>query len=148
MDSHQLCQRWKASGWSLRLAIALLVLRVGHFSLAAAEEEPHYSREFSACMEASGGVTNAMIKCIGHEMELQETKLNTAYQKLLAKLDGGQQQRLKEAQRAWLAYRKANADYYLDPDGGTAARLTSSDVHLRMTVERAAELEREGERDE
>lgn len=152
MDSDQLCQRstkrWKASGWSVWLAIALLVLQVNHSSLAAAEEEAHYSKGFSACMEASVGVTSAMIKCIGHELELQETKLNAAYQKLLAKLDGGQQQRLKEAQRAWLAYRKANADYYLAPDGGTAARLASSDVYLRMTAERAAELERERERDE
>jgi len=38
---------------------------------------------------------------------------------------------LQEVQRLWIKYTEANCNFYLDPDGGTAARLAASEFHCR-----------------
>ncbi|MDP3876717.1 MAG: lysozyme inhibitor LprI family protein [Methylobacter sp.] len=96
---------------------------------------------FSACMEQAGGVTNAMIECMGAETARQDVLLNQAYQAVMGGLTPERKRQLQEAQRLWLKYRKANCDFYYDPDGGSMARVSANDCFMAMTAARAKELE-------
>jgi uncharacterized protein YecT (DUF1311 family) len=48
---------------------------------------------------------------------------------------------LLEAQRAWIKFRDVNCSFYLDPDGGTLARVSANDCVMTTTASRAVELE-------
>jgi uncharacterized protein YecT (DUF1311 family) len=48
---------------------------------------------------------------------------------------------LQEAQRLWIKYTEANCNFYLDPEGGTAAKLAASECQVRAKAARAKELE-------
>ncbi|MBB5209243.1 lysozyme inhibitor LprI family protein [Chiayiivirga flava] len=99
-----------------------------------------YSAAYSACMDASGGVTASMIDCIGNEHALQDAALNAAYAALRAALPAERRTQLQAVQRAWIAYRDANCGFYADPDGGTLARVSATECMLRETAARALEL--------
>ncbi|MBO0723078.1 MAG: DUF1311 domain-containing protein [Blastocatellia bacterium] len=71
----------------------------------------------------------------------QDRKLNDAYKKLMGMLKPARQKGLREAERLWLAYTKANCDFIGDPDGGTAATLNMNGCYWEATAARAAELE-------
>ncbi|WP_340123064.1 lysozyme inhibitor LprI family protein [Methylobacter svalbardensis] len=105
----------------------------------AADED--LSQTFSTCMDQSGGVTTAMIECMGAETERQDVLLNQAYKEVMASLSSERKQQLQEVQRLWLKYRKANCDFYYDPDGGTLARVSANDCFMSATAARAKELE-------
>lgn len=96
---------------------------------------------FGECMDASGGVTAAMIGCISAETRRQDMRLNHAYKTLMADLPPIRQEELKKAQRLWLSYREANCAFYADPDGGSIARVNANDCFMSMTALRATELE-------
>jgi len=102
--------------------------------------EPQYSREYAKCMDKTNGVTFDMIECINAETKRQDARLNQNYKALMAAQTGKQRNALLAAQRAWIAFRDANCDFYYDPDGGTAARLAAYSCHLHMTASRADEL--------
>lgn len=118
--------------------ICLVVLWNGQ--LLAATDEDNMSKEYSDCMDKSGGVTVSMMECNGDEIDRQDAQLNDNYKKLMSKQSRGQKKALVEAQRAWLKFRKANCDFYYDPNGGSAARLASGGCWLTMTAARAREL--------
>ncbi|MET0328962.1 MAG: lysozyme inhibitor LprI family protein [Luteimonas sp.] len=122
------------------LAGALLSLAVitAPVDASASEDAPAFSR----CMEASGGVTVAMLDCIAAETALQDARLNREYRDTLAMLSSGQQARLRTAQRSWVQYRDADCGFWADPDGGTAASLAVADCVRRMTAERASDVVR------
>jgi uncharacterized protein YecT (DUF1311 family) len=96
---------------------------------------------FSACMEKSGGVTNSMVDCIGEETKSQDVRLNKAYKDVMASVSSERKKQLQNAQRLWLKYRKANCDFYYDPEGGTIARVNANNCFLSTTEARAKELE-------
>jgi uncharacterized protein YecT (DUF1311 family) len=101
------------------------------------------SREYSACMDKSGGVTANMLDCIGAETKRQDARLNKVYKAVMAQLDEGGKKRLVEAQRAWIKFRDADVSLYEDSTGGgTASTLTGADRYLMMTAQRASELEK------
>lgn len=99
------------------------------------------SQVFSACMAQADGSTPAMIECMGAETERQDVRLNKAYKDIMAGLSSERQKQLQEAQRLWLKYRKANCDFYYNPDGGTIARVDANQCFMSATAERAKELE-------
>jgi uncharacterized protein YecT (DUF1311 family) len=103
--------------------------------------EDLYTGKYSTCMEASGGVTVAMLDCIAEEVATQDARLNAAYKTLGAGLPPSRKKQLVAVQRLWIQYRDANCKFYADPDGGTAAAVASNECVLRETAARASELE-------
>ncbi len=107
--------------------------------LDLAESEP--GKQYSACMDASGGVTVAMLECIATETERQDSRLNRAYKDVMGQLSAERKQQLRQAQRLWIKYRDANCGFYADPDGGILATVNASDCIRSETTARANELE-------
>ncbi|MGR9014334.1 MAG: lysozyme inhibitor LprI family protein [Gammaproteobacteria bacterium] len=107
--------------------------------VSAADDD--LSQAFSTCMDQAGGVTQAMIECMGTETERQDLRLNKAYKDVMDGLAPERKKQLQAAQRLWLKYRKANCDFYYDPDGGTIAGVIASDCFMSATAARAKELE-------
>ncbi len=99
------------------------------------------SKQFSACMDKSGGVTQDMVECIGAETQRQDLRLNKSYKALMATLSPERKKQLQEAQRAWIKFRDSNCSFYFDPDGGSMARINANDCVMTMTANRAKELE-------
>ncbi len=104
------------------------------------------SPQFEPCMDKAGGVTTAMVECIGAETDVQDKRLNVAYKKAMAALTPKRQQELQAVQRLWIQYRDAACKFAYDPDGGTMAHVESTGCFLSMTAERAQELEALAER--
>ena len=119
----------------------LLVAILASSSLAAVQDKDGLSEEFSKCIERAAGVDPAMHDCISVETKRQDQRLNEVYRKLLAKLDLSRKKQLMEAQRLWLRFTAANCSFYLDPKGGTAARLSASECPMLAKARRATELE-------
>ncbi len=114
--------------------------------LIAAAVQPAFaddglSQTFSSCMDQAAGVTSSMIECMNAETERQDVRLNKAYRDIMAGLAPERKRQLQEAQRLWLKYRKANCDFYYDPDGGTIAGVSANDCFMSATAARAKELE-------
>ena len=120
------------------LLTALIFVYVPYTASAA---EAGSSKQFSTCMDKSGGITSSMIECIVTEEKLQDVRLNKAYKALSANLPPDRKKQLLEAQRAWIKFRDANCSFYNDPDGGSMARVGANDCLMRATTERARELE-------
>ncbi len=116
------------------------VLAITASGIAVADDSL-LTKQFSVCMDNSGGVTVAMLDCIGAETTTQDARLNGAYKKLGAQLTPARKKQLVAAQRLWIQYRDANCGFYADPDGGTLATVSASDCVLQATASRAKELE-------
>lgn len=99
------------------------------------------SKQFDACMDKSGGVTQGMVECMVAETKRHDARLNKAYKALMGSLNPERQKQLQEAQRAWLKFRDSNCSFYYDHDGGTLARVQANDCVMNMTANRAKELE-------
>jgi uncharacterized protein YecT (DUF1311 family) len=68
--------------------------------------------------------------------------MNKAYKQLMSKLDTEAQAKLKTAQRAWIAFRDAQADLDADLEarGGSAAPMIYSGSRTEITKTRTKEL--------
>lgn len=94
------------------------------------------------CRNAS--TTSAMRACANASYEAAQRELDSAYQNLLQRLDSSQREKLRVAQRAWLQYRDANAQFQASlAQGGTLAPLIRTTVLAEMTKARASELKNE-----
>jgi uncharacterized protein YecT (DUF1311 family) len=100
-----------------------------------------YGKEYERCIDASGGNTFSMIECTTAETARWDKRLNANYKSLLATLDSERQKALIAAEVAWLKFRDSNCDFIVDPNGGQAARMAANSCVLRMTAERALELD-------
>ncbi len=109
--------------------------------LASTAQEASLTKQFNACMDKSGGVTQGMVECMVAETKRHDARLNKAYKALMGGLNPERQKQLQEAQRAWLKFRDSNCAFYYDPDGGTLARVQANDCVMNMTANRAKELE-------
>lgn len=108
---------------------------------AGAQETPVLSKQFSGCMERSGGITAGMIACIEAETQRHDVRLNNAYKAVMDELTPERKTLLQEVQRTWLKFRDTNCGFYADPDGGTLARVSASKCVMSTTAIRARELE-------
>jgi uncharacterized protein YecT (DUF1311 family) len=113
------------------------------FAIAPAQAfgQENLSAEYSKCIEQSGATDPGMLDCMVAEAERQDKRLNDAYKKLMNELKSERRIELQEAQRLWLKYTEANCNFYLDPDGGTAAKLAASECPVLAKAFRAKELE-------
>jgi len=98
------------------------------------------SKQFTECMDKSGGITLAMVECISAETQRQDQRLNKSYKALMASLSSVRKEQLQEAQRAWIKFRDSNCRFYLDPEGGSMSRVSAGDCAMTMTTNRANEL--------
>src|SRR6478609_8820504 len=105
------------------------------------QERELLSAEYSKCIEQSGGTDPGMLDCIVAEAERQDKRLNDVYKKLMNELKPERKKELQEAQRLWIKYTEVNCNFYLDPNGGTAARLAASECPVLAKAARAKELE-------
>ena len=110
-------------------------------SQVASANETGLSKQFSNCIDKSGGVTVTMLDCISSETKGQDARLNKAYKEVMGQLPPVRKKQLQEAQRAWLKYRDANCNFYADPDGGTMATVSANDCFMSATAARAKEIE-------
>jgi uncharacterized protein YecT (DUF1311 family) len=94
--------------------------------------------------EAAQGVTVAMADCTSAEIEVQDAKLNAAYQQVMRGLEEGSRQKLRDAQRAWIKFRDTKCAAEAN-SGGTMDILNSGGCILDATVRRTIELEAMGD---
>ena len=120
---------------------ALLGLSIFILSPSLYAGESDLSRQYSNCMDRSGGVTVNMLDCIAAETSRQDIRLNNAYKRTMASLNATRKKQLQEVQRLWIRYRDANCKFYADPDGGTIAAVNSNSCYMEATAVRATELE-------
>lgn len=126
-----------------RLAGALLICASASPALAEDAESPTeaigwYGKEFVACGEKTS--TGQITDCILAAAERWDKRLNAAYQKLLAEQPAEQQERLRKAERAWVQFRDADCDYYINIPG-TRANYIYAECRRVLTAQRAIELE-------
>ena len=108
---------------------------------AFGQDKDLLTAEYAKCIEQSGGTDPGMLDCMGAEAQRQDKRLNDAYKKLMNELKPERRKELQEAQRLWIKYTEANCNFYLDPDGGTAAKLAASECPVLAKAARAKELE-------
>jgi len=120
---------------------SLVGLTLFCLSQMASADDTGLTKQFSACMDKSGGVTVDMLDCIGAETKRQDARLNKAYKEVMPQLSPARKKQLQDTQRAWIKYRDANCNFYADPDGGTMATVSSNDCFMSATASRAKELE-------
>ena len=116
------------------------LISLGGISLSYAQS-PKLSKQYSSCMDKSGGVSSKMNVCISNEIKSQDARLNKAYQALSKSLNSTRKKQLQEVQRTWIKYRDQNCKFYVDPDGGSLARVNGGICLIDATASRAAELE-------
>jgi uncharacterized protein YecT (DUF1311 family) len=81
-----------------------------------------------------------IVDCLSKLAAVADKHLNIAYQKTLKSVDPSGVTSLRAAERAWLEYRKQRC-YYLSAGPGTIGQVVGSDCLLRMTMQRADELD-------
>lgn len=121
------------------LVVGLLTL--GGQSLSHADM-PKLSKQYTACMDKSGGVTVNMHECISAEIKRQDVRLNKAYKTLNQSLNATRRKDLQQVQRTWIKYRDQNCDFYIDPEGGSLAGVNGGVCIMEATALRATELEK------
>jgi len=90
------------------------------------------------CLDkAADPSTAGMVACVARERAVWDDILNETYNRLRAKLDDKQQQKLRAMQRAWIAARDATCGFYWDFYQGTMASPMSAGCVNKETAERA-----------
>ena len=80
--------------------------------------------------------------CYGKLAEAADTKLNKLYKQLTAKSEGKEKDALRDAQRAWVAYRDKECDYEtIGEEGGSIRPMEISICVADKTNARIKEFE-------
>jgi uncharacterized protein YecT (DUF1311 family) len=145
----------------IRIALALVaaVLAASPAAAQAGKQAADDSKTIRDCVKATiskdwetcvGRVADPCIEnakstadhnaCIDREQKIWDDILNDAYRRLRAKLDAGQQTKLRDMQRLWLAARRATCNFYLDYYQGTMALPMVAYCVDRETARRAVFL--------
>lgn len=124
--------------FSKKLFTSLTLICISQISFA---QDIGLTKQYSQCMESSNGVTMNMIECINAETKRQDLRINNAYKTVMDRLSPERKKQLQQAQRAWINYRDANCQFYLDPDGGSLARVNANVCFMNATATRSHELE-------
>lgn len=122
--------------------------------IAAAQESAHFCGHktahpidlaFAAAMQRSGGVTVDMRDAQGEAYQAWDRELNRLYAELMQRLEPEGRKSLRAAQRAWLAYDKAQGDWdwssAMHGEEGTSAPLNVAAGGLTRRRARVCELE-------
>jgi uncharacterized protein YecT (DUF1311 family) len=123
---------------------ALVALAVGAPAAAASlqDVQKRYTPAFDRCLNGPQGMsTIGQIDCIAEELKVQDARLNSIYAKAMAGLTPAQKDKLRTAQRTWLAFRDADCASLQDEEWGSISRVEANQCVLERTVERTLELE-------
>lgn len=108
--------------------------------------DARYTAAFKTCMktgDAAGGVTSAMMSCLGEENMRQDARLNGAYKAAMQRLNAAQKTQLRNAERAWIGQRARRCDSaQQEAGGGSASGLVYSNCFLDETIRRTIWLQR------
>jgi len=86
----------------------------------------------------------APLSAFADEATQADAALNANYKALSSQLDGANQQRLRDAQRAWLAFRDKECSFRAQGGGGgTASALARSGCIAELSQQRADALKRQ-----
>ena len=110
-------------------------------SAQAAAPGPRYSPAYARCVAQADGVMPSMFDCSTNERRVQDVRLNGAYKATLGALAPERRDDLRDAQRAWIAFRDAECRLLGPDDYGQLGHLLELECLLRMTAERALALE-------
>lgn len=116
-------------------AIVMTIPALLALTFAAGAEE----QEAATCPDAVSTVD--IVECLGELYEEQDARLNTAYRAAIEPLEGERRTQLRDAQRAWVAFRDANCLFYRSGEG-TIAAIEGNSCMVEVTRARAEELER------
>ncbi|WP_245350532.1 lysozyme inhibitor LprI family protein [Bradyrhizobium sp. UFLA03-84] len=123
---------------SRRLVIVASMLVLGTSAVRAQQ-----SAEFDACMAKAEGVSTKMLDCGKAEIGKWDTRLNTAYQAVLASSKGEAHAQLLGEQRAWLKHHLSETHRLAaDPNNGSVAFLDSQAFELKDIADRTLVLEK------
>jgi uncharacterized protein YecT (DUF1311 family) len=87
--------------------------------------------------------------CAGLDFKAADAKLNALYRQMTAKYDPADKEKLKAAEKAWLAYRDAECDYETaQSEGGSIHPMVETECATDKTQARIKELERQFHCDE
>jgi uncharacterized protein YecT (DUF1311 family) len=98
-----------------------------------------FGSDYAPCGDRSNTVE--IVDCIGAMTKSWDQRLNTAYKNLTQRIDAGQREPLKAAQRLWVQYRDANWRFYASQDG-TIRQIQAAECMRTLTQDRALELEK------
>ncbi len=92
-------------------------------SMALAQQNP-LDQQLQQCLDKESSTTG-MSQCYGTATKAWDKEMNTQYNQVMKKLTGEPKDKLRSAQRAWLAYRDswtaASRSYFLSSQGSMAA---------------------------
>lgn len=127
-----------------RFALATIVIFLASAVLAQEDAEDPIDLAFSQCMDKpEAQSTQGMVECIGTAYEAWDKALNEAYRTLVQKLDPAAAEKLKSAQRQWLAFRDAESEFLTSfevAEGGTMMRLVTNEAMVDLVKSRVREL--------
>jgi uncharacterized protein YecT (DUF1311 family) len=95
------------------------------------------------CADAPGATTISIVECHSREQSIWDEWLNAWYEEAQGRLkdNAGASAALKEAQRAWIAYRDAKCGFWSKLyEGGTFASVAAGDCMRVTTGMRAIEM--------
>lgn len=130
----------------MRIALLLLPLLLSAGRLSATEAPAHpIEAELARCLgTAEGSTTFGSLACIDAAHTAWDRELNRVYGELRKRLDVPGRDRLREAQRRWIAWRDAEIEAIGTIYGaldGTMYRVMQADAVLTLIRERARELD-------
>ncbi|CAN5721356.1 hypothetical protein BH10PSE5_BH10PSE5_05710 [soil metagenome] len=108
---------------------------------ASVQAAPKPVTALDRCLASKDAYTTmGQVQCISDAVAVQDARLNKTYAKAMAKLTPEQKDKLRAAQRAWIAFKQADCVSLQDDDWGTMSRVTANMCALDRTTERADEL--------
>ena len=129
----------------MKISKTLLVAALVATSVSAQTQpqiEKRYSRDYTECMDASGGVTAEMRDCLGTEIDRQDARLTQAYVMVMRPLPQQRKEKLRVLERAWIKQRDAKCSRAAaEAEGGSLAGIIYSGCILDETISRTIFLE-------
>ena len=148
-------------GYALRATLAVLwLLLTAATAIAADRPDARASAKVQDCVKSAkdpeagaerciGVVSNPCLDndearstadinaCVAREQAVWDDILNETYRRLREKLDAGQQEKLRDMQRAWIASRDKTCTFYWDYFQDTMASPMSASCVNKETARRA-----------
>ncbi|MBV1796241.1 lysozyme inhibitor LprI family protein [Siccirubricoccus sp. G192] len=97
-----------------------------------------FGQDYGPCAEQT--TTTAIVACADARTRVWDQRLNAAYAALQKRIDPGQRDPLRAAQRLWIQYRDANCRFYGSQEG-SIRQIQGAECFRAMTQDRALELE-------
>lgn len=115
-----------------------MLIAIGVCAASPAPAVDWYVGDYERC--AGESTTVAIVQCVGGLVSEWDGRLNDAYWEAMSRMDGRRATKLRNAQRAWIAYRNANCDWYRAGEGSIASIEANTCVYA-LTRDRTIELE-------